>query len=37
MDYTIISTVLILKPPLFICKAKVCGHVFVCGVFRFCL
>ena len=36
MKYTIISTVLILKPPLFMSKAKVSGHVFVCGVFRFC-
>jgi hypothetical protein len=26
MKYTIISTILILKPPLFMCKAKVSGH-----------
>jgi hypothetical protein len=26
MKYTIISTVLILKPSLFMCKAKVSGH-----------
>jgi len=33
----IISTVLILKPPLFMCKAKVSSNVFVCEVFQFCL
>ena len=26
MKYTIISTILVLKPPLFMCKAKVSGH-----------
>jgi len=33
MKYTIISTVLILKPPLFMCKTKVGDHVFVYEVF----
>jgi hypothetical protein len=37
VKYTIISTVLISKPPPFMCKAKVSSHVFVCEVFRFCL
>jgi hypothetical protein len=26
MKYTMISSILILKPPLFMCKAKVSGH-----------
>ena len=37
MKYIIISTALILKPPLFMCKAKVNGHVFVCEGLLFCL